>query len=83
MIARIGTLVLPAAVAALLLTGAVQVGRAAPPQEFIDACQDDALRVCHDEAMSQNDARISRCMRAHRRLVSKRCLVMARKYKRL
>ena len=65
------------------MTGAVQIARAQPPQEFIDACQDDALRVCHDEAMSQNDARISRCMRAHRHLVSKRCLAMARKYKRL
>lgn len=65
---------MPSAVAALLLAGAVQVGRAAPPQEFIDACQDDALRVCHDEAMSRDDARISRCMRAHKNLVSKRRL---------
>jgi hypothetical protein len=83
MIWRIRSLVLPAAVAALLMTGAVQVGRAAPPQDFVAACQDDALRLCNAEAMSQDDARISRCMRAHRHLVSKHCLVMARKYKRL
>ena len=83
MVARIRSVVWPAAVAALAMTWAVQVGRAAPPQDFVNACQNDALRLCHDEAMSQDDGRISRCMRAHRHLVSKPCLVMARKYKRL
>jgi hypothetical protein len=34
-----------------------------------DACQDDALRLCHDEAMSQDDARISKCMKAHKAMV--------------
>jgi hypothetical protein len=40
------------------------------PQEFIDACQDDALRLCNQEAMSQDDTRINRCMKAHKHLVS-------------
>jgi hypothetical protein len=80
---RIGTLILSSALTALLLTGAVRAGHAAPPQEFIDACQDDALRLCNQEAMSQDDARINKCMKAHKRLVSARCLHMARKYKRL
>jgi hypothetical protein len=74
---------LPATAAMVLLIGAVQVGHSAAPQDFIDACQNDALRLCNQEAMSQNDARISACMRAHRRLVSARCLHVARKYKRL
>jgi hypothetical protein len=80
---RIGTLTLSAAVAALLLTGAARFGHAAAPQEFIDACQDDALRLCNQEAMSQDDARINKCMKAHKRLVSARCLKAAKKYKRL
>jgi hypothetical protein len=80
---RIGTLILSAAVAALLLTGAARTSHAAAPQEFIDACQDDALRLCNQEAMSQDDARINRCMKAHKHLVSKRCLIAAKKYKRL
>jgi hypothetical protein len=43
-----------------------------PPQDFIDACQDDALRLCHDEAMSQDNARISKCMRARKASVLSR-----------
>jgi hypothetical protein len=35
------------------------------------------LRLCHDEAMSQDDARISKCMKAHKQLVSARCLALA------
>jgi len=54
-----------------------------PPQDFIDACQDDALRLCHDEAMSQDDARISKCMKAHKAAVSARCLALAKKYKKI
>ena len=54
-----------------------------PPQDFIDACQDDALRLCHDEAMSQDDARISKCMKAHKQQVSARCLALAKKYKKI
>jgi hypothetical protein len=54
-----------------------------PPQDFIDACQDDALRLCHDEAMSQDDARISKCMKAHKHLVSARCMALAKKYKKI
>jgi hypothetical protein len=75
--------VLPAAAATLLLVGAVQVGHSAPPQDFIAARQDDALRLCNPEAMSQDDARISKRMRAHKNLVLARCLVVAEKCKRL
>jgi len=54
-------------VTTLLMIGAVQVGHSAP--RFIDACQDEA--------------RISKCVRAHKHLVSARCLVVAARYKRL
>ena len=73
---------LPAMAATLLLIGAVQVGHSAPPQAFITACQDDALRLCNQEAMSQNDARIGKCMRAHKQLVSAQCPVVAKRHKR-
>ena len=82
-------LVAPLFAAALSLAPAPHLAYAgpqehgSPPQDFIDACQDDALRLCHDEAMSQDDARISRCMGAHRRLVSVHCLAMVEKYKKI
>ena len=79
---RIGLFIAPLC-AALLLLPAMRLGHAAAPQDFIDACQDDALRLCHDEAMSQDDLRITQCMRARKHLASKRCLVVARKYKKL
>ena len=66
----------------LLLVPALP-SRAGPPQDFINACQDDALRLCNAEAMSQDDARISKCMRAHKQQVSARCLAMAKKYKKI
>jgi hypothetical protein len=66
----------------LLLTPAPRA-HAGAPQDFINACQDDALRLCNAEAMSQDDRRISKCMRAHKRLVSARCLAVAKKYRRL
>jgi hypothetical protein len=66
----------------LLLAPALP-GHAGAPQDFINACQDDALRLCHAEAMSQDDVRISKCMRAHKRLVSAPCLAKAKKYRRL
>ena len=69
-------------VAPLLLAPATLV-HAGAPQDFIDACQDDALRLCHDEAMSQDDARISKCMKAHKQQVSARCLALAKKYKKI
>jgi hypothetical protein len=81
-------LVAPLFAAALSLAPAPHLAYAgpehgSPPQDFIDACQDDALRLCHDEAMSQDDARISKCMKAHKQLVSARCLALARKYKKI
>jgi hypothetical protein len=45
--------------------------------------RNDALRLCHDEAMSQDDACISKCIKAHERLVSARCLALAKKYKKI
>lgn len=80
-------LVAPLFAAALSLVPAPHLAaagpQAGPPQDFIDACQDDALRLCHDEAMSQDDARISKCMKAHKALVSARCLALAKKYKKI
>ena len=73
----------PLLAAPLLLTPGSQAAHAGAPQDFINACQDDALRLCNAEAMSQDDRRISKCMRAHKRLVSARCLAMAKKYKRI
>ena len=69
--------------AAPLLLAPAPLVHAGAPQDFIDACQDDALRLCHDEAMSQDDARISKCMKAHKALVSARCLALAKKYKKI
>ena len=66
----------------LLLAPALP-GHAGAPQDFINACQDDALRLCHADAMSQDDARISKCMRAHKHLVSAACLAKAKKYKKI
>ena len=78
----------PRLLVALLLAAPLLLAPAPPvqagaPQDFIDACQDDALRLCHDEAMSQDDHRISKCMKAHKHLVSARCLVLAKKYKKI
>jgi hypothetical protein len=69
--------------AAPLLPAPAPLVHAGAPQDFIDACQDDALRLCHDEAMSQDDARISKCMKAHKPRVSARCLALAKKYKKI
>ena len=76
-------LVAPLLAAPLLLAPAPLVHAGDAPQDFIEACQDDALRLCHDEAMSQDDARISKCMKAHKKLVSAHCLALAKKYKKI
>jgi hypothetical protein len=69
--------------AAPLLLAPAPLVLAGAPQDFIDACQDDALRLCHDEAMSQDEVRISKCMKAHKHLASARCLTLAKKYKKI
>ena len=76
-------LLVAALFAAPLLLAPAPLVHAGAPQDFIDACQDDALRLCHDEAMSQDDARISKCMKAHKQQVSARCLALAKKYKKI
>ena len=80
---RLPRLFIAPLLAAPLLLAPMPRADAGAPQDFINACQDDALRLCNAEAMSQDDRRISKCMRAHKRLVSARCLAMAKKYKRL
>ena len=70
----------PIIIATLALLAMPPRAHPAPPSsQLVALCSADAQRLCPSEVVSGDHDRIGRCMRAHRKAVSKPCRAQVKK----